>query len=202
MVASKPGQTHAISFQSHSKLSVLLLAPTPGPGCDAAPAGTRCSTSRCAPTGHHGACWEPGGGGGHGRRGLRLRVQEVRQVPYRTLASSPIEIHAGGRARAEARPGRARARARHRRAARHVLRALASTQNDSFFFLSSFGLLLAVPNLRCRFFFFFFSNSIQFNSSSWPRAWASLGRRGSRGCGAVSASARGSTRSCRDPLQS
>jgi hypothetical protein len=44
-----------------------------------------------------------------------------------------------------------------------VLRALASTQND-FFFLSSFGLLLAVPNLRCRFFFFFFffSNSIQF----------------------------------------
>lgn len=163
MVASKPGQTHAISFQSHSKLSVLLLAPTPGPGCDAAPAGTRCSTSRCAPTGHHGASWEPGGGGGHGRRGLRLRVQEVRQVPYRTLASSPIEIHAGGRARAEARPGRARARARHRRAARHVLRALASTQNDSFFFF----FLLSVsssPSPICAAASSSSSSPIQFNS--------------------------------------
>ncbi|KAJ1297665.1 hypothetical protein BS78_01G394200 [Paspalum vaginatum] len=81
-------------------------------------------------------------------------------------------------------------RARHRRAARHVLRALPSTQNE--FFL---GLLLALRNPR---FCFFFSSSC---SSSSPRAWASLGRCGSGGAVQLTP-ARGSTRSCRDPLQS
>ncbi|KAG2541606.1 hypothetical protein PVAP13_9NG690614 [Panicum virgatum] len=50
---------------------------------NSAPAGTSRLSSRCAPTGHHGARRGPRGGGR--RHGIRLRVQEVK---HRTLLLS------------------------------------------------------------------------------------------------------------------